>query len=136
MSMSLTASSLTASPSRAASALAATNSTSRLACCPPGLDSASAASAPSLATVRSRMIVERSTPTRSAASVIVVSWRTSCSQISYFCDGVKNRLARRPSRSVPRSNSVMIRPSFSGQQPEPMLSDPSRFSIAKSDANH
>src|SRR5215213_2647670 len=70
------------------------------------------------------MIVERSTPKRSAASLIVVSPRTSCSHTSYFCSGVRNRLARRPSRSVPRSRSVMIRPSFSGQQPERMLSDP------------
>src|SRR5215217_3068453 len=123
-SSSRTASSLSASPSRAASALAASNSTSRLAAATPGLESASAASAPSLATVRSRMIVERSTPYRSAASAIVVSPRTSCSQISYFCNGVRNRLARRPSRSAPRSCSVMIRPSFSGQQPERMLSDP------------
>src|SRR5215211_7348505 len=124
ISMSLTAISLSASPSRAASALAASSSRSRLACCTPGRDSASAASAPSLATVRSRMIVERSTPTRSAASLMVVSPRTSCSQISYFCDGDRNRLARRPSRSLPRSCSVMIRPSSSGQQPEQMLSDP------------
>ena len=54
---------------------------------------ASAWIAPSLATVRIRMIVERSTPYRSAASAIVVSSRTSCSQISYFCNGVRNRLA-------------------------------------------
>src|SRR5512133_1566448 len=74
--------------------------------------------------MRSRMIVERSTPYRSAASPTVVSPRTSCSQISYFCSGVRNRLARRPSRSVPRSCSVTIRPSSSGQQPERMLSDP------------
>jgi hypothetical protein len=33
-------------------------------------------------------------------------------------------LARRPSRSLPRSCSVTIRPSSSGQQPERMLSDP------------
>jgi hypothetical protein len=62
-STSLTASSRSASPSRAASARAASSSRSRLACCTPGLDSASAWIAPSLATVRSRMLVERSTPT-------------------------------------------------------------------------
>jgi conjugative relaxase-like TrwC/TraI family protein len=90
----------------------------------PGLESASAAIAPSLATVRSRMTVERSTPNRSAASEMVVSPRTNCSQISCFCNGVRNRLARRPSRSLPRSCSVTIRPSFSGQQPERMLPDP------------
>src|SRR4029453_246777 len=123
-STSRTASSWSASPSRAASARAASNSTSRLAACTPGLDSDNAASAPSLATIRSRMIVERSPPNRSAASPTVVSPRTSCSQISYFCSGVRNRLARRPNRSLPRSCSVTIRPSSSGQQPERMLSDP------------
>jgi hypothetical protein len=71
-----------------------------------------------------RMIVERSTSKRSAASLMVVSWRTSCSQISYFCDGDKNRLARRPIRSVPRWKSGMISSSYSGQQPEQMLADP------------
>jgi hypothetical protein len=71
-----------------------------------------------------RMIVERSTSKRSAASEIVVSWRSSCRQISYFCDGDKNRLARRPIRSVPRSGSGMISSSCSGQQPEQMLADP------------
>lgn len=40
---------------------------------------------------------------RSAASFIVASWRTSCRKISYFCKGLKKRLARRPARSVPRS---------------------------------
>jgi hypothetical protein len=39
------------------------------------------------------MIVERSTSNRSAASAMVVSPRTNCSQISYFCSGVRNRLA-------------------------------------------
>ena len=62
----------------------------------PGRDSASAASAPSLATVRIRRTVERSTSHWAvAASAIVTSCRTSCNQISYFfCDEVKNRLAR------------------------------------------
>jgi hypothetical protein len=66
------------------------------------LEVARASSAPWRATSRIRMIVERSTSKRSAASLIVVSWRTSCSQISYFCDGDKNRLVRRPIRSVLR----------------------------------
>src|SRR5438034_11181338 len=69
------------------------------------------------------MMVERSTSHRSAASPMVVSWRTSCSQISYFCSGVKNRLARRPRRSVPRLKSDMIRRSLLGQEPKRMLSD-------------
>ena len=54
-----------------------------------------------LATVRSFMMVERSTPALSAAPAIVASWRTSWIQISYFCCGVRNRLRRRPARSVP-----------------------------------
>jgi hypothetical protein len=73
---------------------------------------------------RMRMIVDRSTASRSAASATVFSCRTSCSQISYVCHGDKNRLARRPSRSVPRWESGMISSSFSGQQPERMLADP------------
>jgi hypothetical protein len=77
-------------------------------------------------------IVERSTARRSAASLMVVSPRTSCSQTSYFCNGVRNRLARRPSRSVPRSNSVMVRPSSSVSNPSGCCLIQSRFSIAKS----
>jgi hypothetical protein len=79
---SLTASSLSASPSRAASALACASSRSCSLERTPGRDSASAASAPCLATSRSRRMVERSTAHWSAASPMVVSWRTSCSQIS------------------------------------------------------
>jgi DNA-binding NarL/FixJ family response regulator len=37
------------------------------------------------------MIVERSTAHRSAASLMVVSPRSSCSQISYFCSGLADR---------------------------------------------
>jgi hypothetical protein len=70
------------------------------------------------------MIVERSTSSRSAASLMVVSPRTSWSQISYFCDGANNRLARRASRSVPRLESVMVSSFSLGQQPKQMLADP------------
>jgi hypothetical protein len=122
-SSSLTASSLSASPSRAASALACASSRSCSLERVPGRDSANAASAPCLATSRSRMMVERSTAHSSAASPMVVSWRTNCSQISYFCSGVKNRLARRPRRSLPRLESDMIRRSLLGQEPKRMLSD-------------
>jgi predicted ribosomally synthesized peptide with nif11-like leader len=66
----------------------------------PGLEAASAASAPSFATVRIRMIVERSTCWAAAASAIVTSCRTSCNQISYFCDRDRNRFERPPTRSV------------------------------------
>jgi len=43
------------------------------------LDAASAASAPSFATVRIRTIVDRSTCCCAATSATVTSWRTSCS---------------------------------------------------------
>src|SRR5664280_2929422 len=59
------------------------------------LDAASAASAPSFATVRIRMIVDRSTCSAAAASAIVTSRRTSRNQISYFSEGDRNRLVRR-----------------------------------------
>ena len=54
------------------------------------------------------MIVDRSNLMVGRASAIVTSCRTSCSQISYFCDGVRNRFARLPARSVPRVVSDMI----------------------------
>ncbi len=75
--MSLTAISLSASPKRAASARAASSSKSRSLLRAPGRDLARASIAPSLATVRMRMIVARWTCQASAASAIVVSWRTS-----------------------------------------------------------
>ena len=82
--------------SRAISALASSSSTSRTDLPGvPGFEAASAASAPSLATCRSRMIVERSTPADSAAWLIVVSPRTNCRKISYFTDGANNFFARR-----------------------------------------
>ncbi|HSH23103.1 MAG TPA: hypothetical protein VK975_03485 [Acidimicrobiales bacterium] len=49
-----------------------------------------------MATVRMRMMVERSTCQASAASAMVTSWRTSWRKISYFWDGLKKRLARVP----------------------------------------
>jgi hypothetical protein len=67
----------------------------------PGLDAASASSAPRRATMRSFMIVERSTPACSAACTIVYSPRTRLIQISYFSLGDKNRLPRRPFGPVP-----------------------------------
>src|SRR5512142_2458190 len=60
-SMSLTAISLSASDNRATSAFACSNSTSRSRAFTPGRDAANAANAPSLATVRIRMMVDRST---------------------------------------------------------------------------
>ena len=56
----------------------------------------SASSATCLATSRKRMIVVRSTPARCAASIVVNSPRNNPIQISYFCEGERNRFARRP----------------------------------------
>src|SRR5436190_3887351 len=50
-----------------------------------------------------RMTVERSIPNRSAASPWLSSPVTSCNHSSYFWLGLRNRLARRPSRSRPES---------------------------------
>jgi hypothetical protein len=75
---------------------------------PARLGGARASRAPCLATVRMRMMVERSTCHASAASIMVTSWRTSWRKISYFCDGVRNRFERRPARSVPRVGSGTV----------------------------
>ena len=88
--------SFSASDSLAISARASASSGSTPLGRTPGRDAAKASSAPCLATSRSFITVERSTPARSAASLIVLSPRSSPSQISYFCDGDKNRLRRRP----------------------------------------
>ena len=89
--------SFNASDSRAISACAAASSGSAPPWRTPGRDAANASSAPCLATVRSFMIVERSTPARSAASIVLNSPRNSPIQISYFCDDDRNRFGRRPS---------------------------------------
>jgi len=88
--------SFNASDSRAISACAAASSGSGPSRRTPGRDAANASSAPSFATVRSFMIVERSTPARSAASIVLNSPRNSPIQISYFCEGERNRFGRRP----------------------------------------
>jgi len=64
-----------------------------------------------------------STPWSAAASAMVTSCRISCSQISYFFDGVRNRFTRLPARSAPRDVSVMIRSSKKVQRSRRMLSD-------------
>ena len=74
-----------ASESLAISALASTSSGSGPPWRTPGRDEASASSAPCLATSRTRMIVERPTPARSAASRVVNSPLSNPTQISYFC---------------------------------------------------
>src|ERR1035438_185356 len=104
--------SLIASESRAISALASTSSGSEAPWRTPGRDEASASSAPCLATSRTRMIVERSTPARSAASRVVNSPRNNPIQISYFCEGDRNRLRRRPPPALPakRPGSVIEDP--------------------------
>jgi hypothetical protein len=103
--------SFNASDKRAISAFAAASSGSAPPCRTPGRDAASASSAPCLATVRSFKIVERSTPARSAASAIVYSPRNSPIQISYFCDGERNRFGRRsPLLPAERPGSVIEDP--------------------------
>ena len=52
-----------------------------------------------------------------------------------FCDGDKNRLARRPSRWVPRSGSGMVS-SSSRQQPERVLADPNPILYREVRRNH
>ncbi len=74
---------------------AASNSTSRGTCPPRVSTPTRPPSRPSLATWRSFMIVDRSTPAASAAWLIVVSPRTSWRKISYFTDGANNFFARR-----------------------------------------
>jgi hypothetical protein len=64
-----------------------------------------------LATVRSFKIVERSTPARSAASAALYSLRNSPIQISYFCEGERNRFGRRP-------------PSLPAKRPGSVIEDP------------
>ncbi|HEY5435122.1 MAG TPA: hypothetical protein VIK13_07805 [Candidatus Limnocylindrales bacterium] len=88
--------SFNASESRAISALASASSGSGPPWRTPGRDAANASSAPCLATPRSFTIVERSTPARSAASTVENSPRTNPNQISYFREGDRNRLRRRP----------------------------------------
>src|SRR5674476_890514 len=76
--------------------------------------------------VRIRTIVERSTRSRDAASAIVTSWRTSCNQISYFCDGVRNRFARRFFGIEFCSFSDIIRSSYIEWETHQMWSDQNR----------
>ncbi len=59
------------------------------------------------------MIVERSTPARSAALIMLNSPRNSPIQISYFCEGDKNRYRRRtPTLPAERPGSVTEDPSL------------------------
>lgn len=88
--------SFSASDRRAISARASASSGSTPPVLTRGFDAASASSAPCLATWRTRMIVVRSTPARSAACTVVYSPRNRPTQISYFSDGDRNRLRRRP----------------------------------------
>jgi hypothetical protein len=50
---------------------------------------------------------------------MVTSWRTNCSQISYFFDGARNRFARLPTRVV----SDMTKSSERVRRTRRMLSD-------------
>src|SRR5699024_5530557 len=93
--VTFTASSFTVSVNRATSAWAASNSRSRIDFPPrPGRAAANAARAPSLAVLRIRTIVDRSTPASIAAWFIVISPRINRRKISYFVDG-DNTVRRR-----------------------------------------
>jgi hypothetical protein len=65
-----------------------------------------------LATWRTRMIVVRSTPARSAACTVEYSPRNNPIQISYFSDGERNRLRRRPSLPACECPGSVIRDPF------------------------
>ena len=91
-----------------------------LAACPAGPDAtARAHQAPCRATSRSFAIVDRSTRARSAASPTVVSPRTSCTQISYFSRGARNRFLFMPGWALNRT------PQCSVENP-PMLAETNR----------
>ena len=92
---------------------AATSSGSTAPAFTPGRDADSASNAPCLATWRSFITVERSTPARSAASRIVLSPRTRPSHSSYFSDGDKNRLRRRLPLLAACPGSVILKASSS-----------------------
>jgi hypothetical protein len=119
--------------SLAISARAATSSRSTPPALTPGRDAASASSAPCLATWRSFITVERSTPARSAASLIVLSPRNSSIQISYFCDGDRNRLRRRAPLGP---CSVISGSSSTSRRACQMRPDQTRICGVESDANH
>ena len=105
--VTFTAISLSASPKRAASSRAITNSGSTPPERVPGRDDANASRAPRLATSRARMIVERSTPQWSAHCTTVISPVSTCTNASYFCTGDNRRLPRRPPRSKGLKVSVI-----------------------------
>ncbi len=62
-------------------------------------------------------MVERSTAAAVAACAMVASPRTSCNQISYFIDGVKNVFARRPRDTAGEDSLLLTGHSF--DQPNP-----------------
>ncbi len=102
--INLTPISLRASESRPISARAAASSRSgRRPGRTPGLDAASASCAPCRATERNFIPAERSTPARSAASLIVYSPRINA--IQDLSLGDKNRLPRRRLGPVPSDST-------------------------------
>ena len=66
----------------------------------PGRDACNAAIAPSFATLRSVMIVVRSTPASAAAATVVICPLSIRSHRSYFCSADKKRFARRAGLSI------------------------------------
>jgi hypothetical protein len=90
----------------------------------PGLDACNAAIAPSLATLRTVMIVERSTPASNAACWVVSPPASTFNQSSYFCSADKNRF-----RFLDRtSGSDTSAPFAHAQTPSQMRSDSQRIS--------
>jgi len=69
------------------------------------------------------MIVERSTAAAAAACAMVASPRISCSQISYFIDGVRNFFARRLRDVIGEDSSLLTTHSFRVSQTGPVWSD-------------
>ena len=104
----MTAISLIASDNRATSASAAASSESRALLPAPGLDADNAASAPSLATVRIRTMVERSTPAAVAASAMAMAILPNCSL--FTPTGSATREKHQPPRSDSRLTERMAVP--------------------------
>ncbi len=69
------------------------------------------------------MIVERSTAATDAACAMVASPRISCSQISYFIDGVKNFFVRRLRDVTDEDSFLLTTHSFRVSQTVPVWSD-------------
>ncbi len=86
----------------------------------PGFEACNAAIAPSLATVRIRVITVRSTPSSVAAAPWVICPVKTRTNTSYFCSTVKNRF-------VLRGVAIGVSPFLQGQQPCHMMLERTRI---------